>query len=260
MMLMVFTDFSPDVVVGSIQRIIHMDNRNFVCAMIGPKGSSKSWSALSMCEEVDPNFSDKTIVFSTIDLLKLMTQKPQLPAGTAILYEESSVSANNRDWYSFFNKALTAVVDTFRYRNYFLVFTTPFQGSVDIKLRRSFDAIFDMTGEINKKERYAVANYQLVKVHELYGKGQPVYPKLRINTKRGICKMVRYRIYAPSDPLIKKYEKMKNEFGDNLYENLLMEAKTEMAKKYYVQDKYMPHYEEPATDPRLWQGKDKANL
>lgn len=222
--------YSDDFIIRMIQHRLWEEEQNFIMGVTGGPGKGKSWATLSICEEVDRNFNEDRIVFSVDDFIKLINKEPQLPTGSAIMYEEGSVTASNRDWYTDRNMILTSVVDTFRYRNYLLVFTTPFRGSLDKRIRNIFHAIFEMR-RIDRKKREGIGSLQFVNVHELIGThGLTTYPKLRMIGKQGYGKMKEWRVPEPTTEIREKYETMKHEFASKFYRQLEENLKVKKEK------------------------------
>ena len=105
-------------------RYIHQrikQNKNFLGFISGPTGSGKSWSSISIAEQLDPTFTDERIVFSGIELMKLINSD-KLKKGSVIVFEEAGIGMSNKNWQSTINKMLNFLIQTFRHRNFVLIF------------------------------------------------------------------------------------------------------------------------------------------
>ena len=102
-------------------------NRNFIGIFVGETGSGKSFSALHMASQIDPNFERDCkykIIFSADDLYKLLNEK-KLKQGDCILWEEMGVAADSRKFYTVQNQAVTYFLETGRALNIALLMTVP---------------------------------------------------------------------------------------------------------------------------------------
>ena len=61
-------------------------NKNFLGFISGPTGSSKSYSSLRICEELDPEFNVDRVVFGGLELMNLINSGT-LKTGSAVVFE-----------------------------------------------------------------------------------------------------------------------------------------------------------------------------
>src|SRR5437870_4384364 len=97
------------------------NNKNFLCAVLGPTGSGKTYTALRIAEEIDPSFGSSRIVFNPVDFMKILKG---LPSGSVIVFDEAGVGMSAQEWQKKANKIFNYVLQTFRFRNIIVFFTT----------------------------------------------------------------------------------------------------------------------------------------
>lgn len=192
------------------------NNKNFLATITGPTGSGKSWTALSIAELLDPTFSVDRIIFKGKDLMKLINEG-DLKAGSVIIWDEAGIDLSNRNWQSVTNKMLNALLQTFRHRNFILIFTVPFHDFIDSSSKKLFHADFE-TQRINKNKMEVIIKPKLLQYNPNLGKWYRKYLKVKRQGK--IFKVKRWAVPKPSDKLIKDYEERKNQFTRKLNEDI----------------------------------------
>lgn len=187
-------------------------NKNFIAIFTGPTGVGKSWTAISIAEMLDPNFSIERIVFKGSELMKLLNNK-NLKSGSVIVWDEAGIDLSSRSWQSTTNKMLNFLMQTFRHRNIILLFTTPYMSFLDKSTRRLIHAQFEVcsidyeTKQANVKAKYLQYNGDLDKTYRKY---------LRFLKDGRITKLVNWKVPAPSKELTDTYELEKLRFTSNL--------------------------------------------
>jgi biotin operon repressor len=193
-----------------MQRI--RENKNFIGIVSGPTGSGKSWSSLSMGEQADPNFNINRVVFSGAELMRLINSGT-LKKGSAIVFEEAGIGMSSKSWQSVTNKLLNFLIQTFRHRNFILIFNTPYMDFVDASTRKLFHAEFNtqsvdiVNGTCRLKPRYIQYNSRNKKFY---------FKRLKVITKCGKRPVDTWSISRPSPELVKEYEIKKRAFTDKL--------------------------------------------
>ena len=201
-------------------------NKNFMGFVSGATGSGKSWSCLSIGEDVDSEFNISNVVFSGIELMDLINSG-NLKKSSCICFEEVGVIMNSRDWQSITNKMLNFLIQTFRHRNFILLMNSPYISFLDSATRKLFHAEFQ-TLSIDFKTNECIVKPQLIQYNGRLDKFY--YKRLNLITAEGVVPISRWRIHKPSEELIKQYEQKKLQFTNSLnkriYEELLsVEAK-----------------------------------
>ena len=135
-------------------------NKNFLCFIGGQTGSGKSWSALSICEMLDSDFSIERCVFSGKGLMQLVNSG-SLKKGSCVLFDESGIELSNRNWQSTLNKMLNYLMQTFRHKCIILFFTSPYMDFLDSATRKLMHAQFEMVS-IDQKEKKGILKPKLI--------------------------------------------------------------------------------------------------
>lgn len=204
---------------------LHQNNRNFLTAITGPTGSGKSYSGLHLCERIDQDFDVDNVVFSAKELLMLVKQG-DLPSGSAILFEEAGVEANNRTWQSTANQALNFLFQTFRSMNYMVVLTLPSLGGLDKQIRQLLHCFMPTQG-IDRKHSTVEIKPLFLQVNQQTG---DIYKKyLQFTDDDGEQKqLTRWHAKMPSKDLRERYEKKKQEYQEELISDQLEELVDDM--------------------------------
>jgi len=116
-------------------------NENFLTLIIGMPGKGKSWAAARMAELIDPQFTATQFCVSYSEFLQSMKTFAEMyeqgidVAGRVIIFDEFQQGASARKWHSTINEAINDVLQTFRYLNLIVIFTSPHLSFVDINAR-----------------------------------------------------------------------------------------------------------------------------
>ena len=188
-------------------------NKNFLGMISGATGTGKSWSALSIAEQLDSEFDVSRCVFRGKELMRLINSD-KLKSGSVVIWDEVGVDLSNRSWQSTTNKLLNYLLQTFRHRNIILLFTAPYSDFVDALTRRLFHAEFK-TESINYEKQTTKLKPQLIQYNSRIKKFYFKY--LRLVTKEyGVVPITAWHVPAPSKELIQAYEAKKAQFTKEL--------------------------------------------
>lgn len=223
--------FSDDPIIRYIQKRLWRRNQNWLMAICGATGSGKSFSALRIASEIDPNFSVEHVIFFPKDLMTLLGQP--LPKGTAIVYDEAGVSYSAREWQTLSNRLINYVMQTFRERNLALIMTVPDSSFLDVQIRKLFHMIA-LTQKIHRTidevelKPFFITNYPLA------GKIYTTYPIMYGN------KITRWYIKKPNAKLVHAYREKKETFFEWLRQRTERELPApemrEKIKEYILQN------------------------
>lgn len=194
-------------------------NKNYLAAFCGQTGSGKSWAALRMAHDLDVAYNGRArfnidrVVFSAEDFINLVKQK--LPKGSFIIWDEVGIGINSRTFYNQQNLNISYVTQTFRSKNYGVLYTVPSFGYVDKQVRQLFHAYFEMK-RINFSEKVGFARYFDIIFSPRFGTVR--YPQPR-KIEFGIKEIID-GIGFPKPPkeLIDQYEEKKEIYLDKMYE------------------------------------------
>jgi len=204
---------APSMFVQYIQQRIK-NNKNFLCAITGQTGSGKSWSALSLAPQIDPNFSIENVCFTATEFMHLVNGKSKkLQTGAVILWDEMQVTMSNLEFQSIQAKLINYVLQTFRHRNFVLIVTTPHFNFLNAGARRLFHCRTE-TISINRRLARCTLKPLMLQTNQNDGK---VYQKyLRVKVKGRVKPLKRLRVLSPPKDLIVQYEAKKKAFTDKL--------------------------------------------
>lgn len=199
---------------------------NFVGIITGRTRSGKSFTALRMCMEIDPDFSIDRVVFSAQEFMDLL-HSGKLKAGDMILWDEAGVGIATRDWYSILNKSINYVLQTWGHKNIGLILTVPDMSFVDSQTRKLVNIHFKTIRLIRSE------NYARLKAYYLSPMGKDtklVRPRYYIGGRKFDVTTV--EVKKPPTKIVNRYLKKKEAFTKKLNEDVLVDiTKFEEAKK-----------------------------
>lgn len=203
---------------------IKTQNKNNLISIVGKTGSGKTYSAISICEIMSKMdgvpFNIEHVVFSLRELMDLINSET-LRKGSKIVFDEPQVSISAREFQSQANKVFNYLLSTFRHKNLSLFFCTPFETLLDKNTRRLFHGRFE-TLSINKNTNTCRLKPRFQEYSDW--KAEPYRKQLivlhRVGHKMKIRKVFHWDVPKPSKEMIKKYERKKLEFTDNLNRNI----------------------------------------
>jgi len=196
-------------------------NKNFLGFISGQTGSGKSWTSLSICEQLDPKFNIDNIVFGGIELMNLINSG-KLKSGSCICFEEVGVEMGNRNWASVTNKMLSYLMQTFRHKRFILIMNSPYMDYVDSAARKLFHAEMQ-TISINDKAKTCKIKPMCIQYNSRNGK--TYYKFLRVVTEGSTRPLRFWNVKKASQNLIDSYELKKSEYTTNLNKRILSELK-----------------------------------
>jgi len=192
-------------------------NKNFLCAITGPTGSGKTYSSLRIAEVLDPEFNKDRIVFTPKEFINLLNNG-DLKSGSVIVFDEAGVSLNNRAWQSIANNLIQYVLQTFRHKNYIVIFTAPDFSFIDKASRKLFHSYMETKG-INFIKNKCMLKPFMLQINQRTG---DIYFKYLLAVLPGIgeTKIQSLSVGLPSKDLIKDYEEKKQDFTRNLNDDI----------------------------------------
>jgi len=188
-------------------------NQNFLCAVIGPTGSGKSYYALAMGESLDPSFSVGNLAFTPDDFVQLVRDGEK---GSVIIFDDAGLGMPSRKWYDMNNQLLSYVLQSCRSHNQIICFTMPSMSFIDVAARRLFHCVFSMVS-------YGKAKIYMLRSDAYEGNIYREFPHTLQDSGLGYERSVTVEhilIPKPSDALIGPYEEKKTEYLDTLYSSL----------------------------------------
>lgn len=230
---------------------LHKQNRNYLCAIVGPTGSGKSYSALRLAEQVDPDFSIGQVCFTPKEFMDLLNSG-RLKRGSVIVFDEAGVAVNSRNFQSQTNKLLHYVNQTFRSNNYGVIYTLPDFGFLDVGIRKLVHSILE-TKKIDYNQEVVWVRPLMVENNAQSGKIYMKYPRVRYaetpRLKKVITKMF---VHKPSDRLIKDYETRKAAYNKGLQSDVQATLNTQdkppQSREQQTRDELKAVYEKVLAD------------
>jgi len=198
--------------ISYIKQRIYAKNKNFMCIITGETGSGKSWSAISIGEEIDQEFGINRIVFSFKELMDLINGG-SLKRGSAIVFEEAGVGMSRKEWASVRNKLFSFLAQTFRHKGYIFIVNSPSKDYVDNAMLKLFHAEFKTAGIDQKKCENRLKPYLLQWRSD---KNKFYNHWLKVRSVFGKAPVQIWRVHKPSQVIIDLYEEKKTEFTSKL--------------------------------------------
>ncbi len=208
------------------------NNMNFLSILEGATGIGKSYAALTIAHDIDPDFSVRDqVVFDFRQMMRAINSFNRKPTPhnpnplykkkyKVIIFEEPQTSINKRDWQSKINKLFLYLLSTFRHQNIILLFTSPYSDFIDSASKKLLHTIFKCKGWSKKTKMSHIRpvilqwnpDMQKFYQHSLYvikdGKPRP---------------LINWYVNKPSKELIIPYEEMKRDFTSKLNDKITKE-------------------------------------
>lgn len=215
------------------------NNLNFLSVTTGSTGAGKSFSCLSIAEQLDPDFEPRyQIGFSFLDFMRAVNRfsgqdlsylenesqdfKPLHKRKYKVLiFEETQTSLNKRNWQSKINKLFLFILSTFRHKNIIVLFNMPYADYFDSSSMKLIHAKFESQGWSKKTEQTYIRPKVLQyndKLSKFYEHSLYVIENNKLHKFAGL-----WGIPKPSQHLIDKYESMKTDFTNKLNAKITQE-------------------------------------
>ena len=205
-------------------------SRNCVMAIAGETGSGKSYAGLTLCSQVDKDFSVDNVAFSLDEF------RNQIKDGKkAILLDDLEVYASSREAMTKKNRAIVRIFQSVRFKRNLLLITTPSISYLDLVLRGLLH-VEAFTAGINAKAKQTILKtffrQEDLRTSKIYRHSPIIFDK-----EKGIWKkQSTWNIHKPSNSLINDYEKKK----EAIFEEWLKDepAKSKSKDRYNLPKKY----------------------
>lgn len=194
-------------------------NKNFLGFVSGATGSGKTYSSLSICNMVDKSFDNSRIVFNGLELMRLITSG-ELKSGSAICFEETGVEMDATQWQSKTNRLINHVIQTFRHKNFVLIFNSPYIDFIDSRTRKLFHAEFE-TVKIDLRHEVTILRPRLMQYNARYKKWY--FKRLRVGVDGAWSPISTIGVPKPPPDILEQYEFRKTQFTDALNQEVYRE-------------------------------------
>lgn len=179
--------------------------------------SGKSWSGLTMMEELDKEYRKENVCFRALEFMDRLNSG-EMKKGVVVIWDESGIDLNAKQWQSLINRVINYILQTFRHENLIVIFTVPYLSFLDSDSRKLLHCILK-TKKIDKKTQTTVLQPLLIQVNDETGKAYRKH--LRVLTPDGyMSKVTRIRLRKPSEEFRNWYEAQKIEFSKKLRQEI----------------------------------------
>jgi len=191
--------------IDGINDRIYKQNKNWMCVVVGETGSGKSYCAMRIGEILDPEFSIKRVCFTPKEFMDVLNSG-ELKKGSAIILDEAGISLSSREWFTVSNKLMNYILQSFRHRNLFCLFTVPSLSFIDSQSRVLFHHLIEPV-KIIRSKNMVKCKIKEIQVNPQSGKSYYKRPRASNNVV-----LNRINISKPSLSLINDYELKKTRF------------------------------------------------
>lgn len=206
-----------------IQRRIER-NQNVLIAITGQTGSGKSYSAIKICElmskQLGTEFSVDNICFEPTEFMQIINSD-RLTKGSCLILDETGVAINSRKWQSKTNILIGYVTQTFRHKNYIVIFNVPDFSFIDSALRKMFHIYIETNG-IDYQEKICCLKPFLLQTNQRTGNLYYKYLRYKVPDKE-VTTCDGWDLSLPSKEIIKEYENKKTLYTKKLNEGVQKE-------------------------------------
>lgn len=187
-------------------------NQSWCAAILGGLGTGKSWSAISIADYImDGKFDSKRLVFFRAERFIDAVRDGLIKRGDCAILDECGISFSSRESMTKRNRALSAIFQIMRYKNFGLILTVPNLALIDRAGRDVLNAVLETRG-INREEGYCLLKYKLSRIDPIHGKVYRQFVRVYIRNRK--VRLSHIRIYRPSEKNIRAYERMKREYAE----------------------------------------------
>lgn len=187
-------------------------NLNWIAGIVGGVGTSKSWSALTIADYIDDDFSADKVFLRIRDFVEAI-EDGRIKRGSCCILDEAGIQWGSRDFMKQYNKNLSYLFQIMRFLNFAVIMTTPSINLIDKHGRDILHCVFRTRG-IDYERGVATLEVKVIDFDPLEGKVYRKWPRI---VKDGeIFKADLMEIDKPRKELREAYESKKKEFAMSL--------------------------------------------
>lgn len=205
-------EFEDNPILDSVRARLWRKNKNWIAAIVGGVGSGKSWSALSIAEYIDRNFTVDNVFFSIKDFVTAIDEN-KIKKGSCAVIDEAGVQWGSRDFMRQHNRDMSYLFQVMRFLNFGLIMTTPSLYLIDKHGRDITHAVFKTKG-ISYETGVCKLEVKIIDFNPMTGKSYPKFPRIIVNGEKRKADIM--EICKPGKELVRDYEKKKKEFATGL--------------------------------------------
>ena len=218
------------------------NNKNWVCAVIGPVREGKSYTALRLAENIDPTFTVDTLTercfFEVKTMLHFVNAHDDRAffRGKCFILDEGGVAIGHREALSQANKSFANLLQSWGHLNSALFITSPSLSFLDKTARGvMLDNVFNILGH-SKPKGICYSKVYDVKGNVFTGDGVRPFPHKIIDKEQ--IDIEGLRVHLPSKALREAYDVLsyeaKRQIGIRQEKNMEYDEKRrERYLKYY---------------------------
>ena len=200
-------------ILDSVRARLWRRNANWISAIVGGVGSGKSWSAISIADYVDNDFSIDKVFFRIADFVNAINEG-KITKGSCCVLDEAGISWQARNFMRDENKQISQLFQIMRFLNFGVIMTVPSLYFVDKHGRDLLHAIMK-TKTINYDQGYCELEYKLNDFNPILNKPYRKYPRIRCDDGK-IRRVASIKVFKPDQSLINRYEEKKKIFAMKL--------------------------------------------
>jgi hypothetical protein len=199
-------------------------SQNIPIVIVGETQGGKSTLALALAKNIDSNFTLDRVAFTATHFIRLVND-PERKRGDVIVLEEAGVNVSRSEWWSFVNRAILYVAQTYGWKGLIVILTLPAMRYLDSRVAMLLKAYIE-TMKLMKQEKKIRFKFQTIETRKKIGvRGREIYYYRPVTYVAGIRAVVDYfEAEYPPEELLKAYFKKANEWKDALATNLERES------------------------------------
>ena len=205
-------------------------NEHFMCAIVGEEGSGKSFTALRLAREIDPEFGVEDVIFEAGELLRRLRDE-DYRQGQAIVLDEAGVSLGRRTWQQSDQIKVNQALQLIRSHNLACFFTLPRLGGLDSQTVARLQAFLEITKKV--PDEYAVGKWKYIDPDRADQTGTTYhkYPKLSISPDKPKRRVTSVAFAPPSGDYVDDYLERKSKHQKEVYDEALGELEDDTSEE-----------------------------
>lgn len=203
-----------------IWRPPNRENNWSAFCMVGREGSGKSHTTASILEKADPSFNADRVFFDPTEMLQFIANlEKEERRGKAVMIDEAGVGMGVRSWYDEDQIKVNKAAQTMRDDNMILATTLPSFSLMDSQLRTRHHGFCEMW-DVQAGDHAVWSWKNIVVNREEDGDSikRKEFPRYHYNGRTQ--RVRRLKCGPPSEAFIEEYERRKDGFKQDYYEEV----------------------------------------